>query len=388
MNAMRVGVISTFHNNYNYGGKLQAYAMIRVIKQAGYEAQQIRYGQHQKPLTPAGRVKRLLSSSDYRAAVFQTLLKKLLKSESPALAQRKAAFDAFDAWIDHTEEVYDDAALLENCRQFDAYLCGSDQIWNPDLLKLGYFLNFVPEDRGKISYAASVSNRIDEASAAVFFQHLRSFDGISVREEDTARTLSELLQRPVETVADPTLLLDRQDWDRVASEPLCQEKYLFCYFLGYDRKMRRSAEKFAKEHGLRIVTLPHLLGIQGRCYGCDLDFGDQRLYDVSPAQFLALIRDADFVMTDSFHATVLSLVYRKQFAVYGRTGHAAMGNRLDHLLGLFDLQDRKCQAGTVPEAPIAYRQTYEKVERLRQSSLEFLKRQLSNAEAKYEKQSD
>ncbi len=385
---MRVGIISTFYNNYNYGGKLQAYALVRILQILGYDALQIQYGQHKPSATFPDRIKLLMSKSDYRRAIPQELLFRLLKSSTAQQKERQTAFQAFDNNIPHTDAVYDDIHLPELCNQFDAFICGSDQIWNPDLMKKGYLLDFVPADIYKFSYAASVARRLNETDKQMLSLSLQSFNAISVREDDTATDLSSFLNRPVTVVADPVLLLDVNEWNNIASPEKRSEKYLFCYFLGYSSALRRTATVYAHKHNLRIITLPHMLNTQKRSYFCDLTFGDERLYDVSPAQFLALIRDAEYVMTDSFHATVLALKFQKQFSVYDRMGQKEMENRIAHLLKAYSLESRKCSVNEVSEYKIHYNEISNRASQLCENSLRFIKEQLHLAELANENKSN
>lgn len=377
----KVGIISTFYRNYNYGGKLQAYALTRVLSEMGFEAQQIQYSQHGTRMGQKGsRLHRLLSSPDYRAAAVQKLAGKLMRREREAWSLRRAAFDRFDAQIPHTEKCYDDESIGQTNAMFDAFVCGSDQVWNPMLLKRSYFLPFVEKGKRKLSYAASIANRLDEQWQTVFQQNLADFDAISVREVQDQQKLQTLLERPVERTLDPTLLLSAEQWDGIAKQPKVEQPYLFCYFLGYSAKMRRTVRALARQLGLHLVTVPHMQGASGRFYLSDIGFGDQQVYDVSPAEFIGYIRGAALVATDSFHATIFSLLYQKQFLTFGRREHSEMKRRFDALLPLFGCENRlvsdTCE---VEEAlwlcrePLGYIGKSAELERLRCASLDYLK---------------
>ncbi|MGM9616332.1 polysaccharide pyruvyl transferase family protein [Butyricicoccus sp.] len=388
--SVRIGIVSTFYHNYNYGGKLQCYAMVQAIRRAGYEAEQLSYHQSSavRKKTAVQKLQHAVGSMDYRHAVLQKLAGKCMRKARTGIMQRKAAFDRFDREIPHTASVYSDASIGQTLEQFDAFVCGSDQIWNPMLLKKGYFLDFVPKDRYTFSYAASVAaGGLSEEWQTFFREKLQSFDAISVRESNSRDQLQRLMQREIALTVDPTLLLTAAEWDELAGERVIQQPYIFCYFLGYSSGMRRAAQRFAKAHQLKIITLPHLLGTAGRFYPQDTGFGDEQRYDISPGEFLAFIRDAEYVMTDSFHAAVMSILFRKQFVVFDRTGHAGMGNRIDELLGMFCLNNQRCtlkspfdDIRTKLEQPIAYRETYEVFEQRRQDSWEFLIQNLKKAE--------
>lgn len=379
----KVGIVSTFYKNYNYGGKLQAYALTRALSEMGFEARQIQYHQHGALMSHAkdSKLKRLLSSPDYRAAAVQVLAGKFMWRERKAWELRRTAFDRFDAQIPHTEKCYDDESIAQSNTMFDAFVCGSDQIWNPMLLKKSYFLPFAENGKRKLSYAASIANRLDEQWRGIFQQNLADFDAISVRELQDQRELQTLLGRPVERTLDPTLLLSVEQWDELAEQPKEDQPYLFCYFLGYSAKMRRTVRGLARRLGLRLVTVPHMQGASKRFYISDIGFGDQQVYDMSPAEFIGYIRGAALVATDSFHATIFSLLYQKQFLTFGRREHSEMKRRFDALLPLFGCEDRLVsnvcemeEAFRLCKEPLAYTGKSRELERLRQESLDYLKR--------------
>ena len=383
---IKVGILSTFYNNCNYGGKLQAYALVRYLNQNGYDAVQIQYNQpnrHKKVSIPT-RIKKVLLSSDYRHAVLQTLYGKFLTGAAAHMDTRKAAFARFDGQIPHTTEVYSDDTIEDTVSDFDAFICGSDQIWNPELTKKAYYLGFVPDGKGKFSYAASISNNIPDDWKRTYSESLSRLDAISIREEKNQTVLQEMLGREICVTVDPTLLLDWADWNSVAAEPLVKAPYVFCYFLGYSRKMRQVSAHIAQKMGLKVVTIPHLLGTTRRFYPCDDAYGQEKLYDVSPDGFLALIRDAEYVFTDSFHATVLSLIFRKQFVTFGRTNHPSMASRMENLLEMFGLNNRFCPAvsekyvESIMAQQLHYCDHYEKLEARKTFSKEFLRKNLEN----------
>lgn len=387
--SLRVGIVSPFCENYNYGGKLQAYALTAFLRGRGYAARQIQYRQHGgSPVPPAGGgAGRLLADSDYRRAVGQKLLGKCLPGGKRRLAVRKAAFDRFDGRIPHTEQIYSDADIAAVCGDFDVFITGSDQVWNPGLLKRGYFLDFAGPEKYRFSYAASGAGSLPPGCRAYFQSALAGFDGVSVREEDGQAVLSRLLRRPVALCVDPVFLPGREAWRAVSEDIPVEPPYLLCYFLGYDRAERRAARAFAAQKGLKIVTLPQLLAAAGRYYGCDLGFGDMPLYDVTPGQFVRLIENAAYVMTDSFHAAALSIVFQKRFIVFGRAGNSAMDSRIAGLLSMFGLESRRADGGDIHAAcdilsrPIAYGPA-PGFEARRRDSVSYLRQNLSAAEAR------
>ena len=123
------------------------------------------------------------------------------------------------------------------------------------------------------------------------------------------------------------------------AKKMIEEKYVFCYFLGENNKERKIAREFAKLHNLRLVTIPHAGGI---IQSIDRNFGDKRLYDASPEHFLSLIKYAEFIFTDSFHAVLFSNIYQKQYFVFNRSSKGEMSSRIVDITKLFHQEDRFC----------------------------------------------
>ena len=146
--------------------------------------------------------------------------------------------------------------------------------------------------------------------------------------------MENLLHRPVDVVVDPTMLLDKNEWGNITSDRIIKEHYLFAYLLGEDRKQRKQITQYAKERKIKIVTLPH---VEGKVRAADIGFGDYQLYDIDLPAFLSLIKYADFVCTDSFHAVVFSNIFETNFLVFERvilSKKANMNSRLDTLLDM------------------------------------------------------
>ena len=138
---------------------------------------------------------------------------------------------------------------------------------------------------------------------------------------------------------DPTLLLSIEDWEKIREDVSIDGKYVFCYFLGNNKKSRILARTFARDKGLSLVTIPHATGDVELS---DLGFGDKQLYDISPQQFLSLIKNAEYIFTDSFHAVVFSYLYKRQYFVFHRTRDGAMSTRIQSITELLGSQDHFC----------------------------------------------
>jgi len=257
-------------------------------------------------------------------------------------------------------------------------------VWNPIWYFPPYFLDFVPAGVPKLSYAASIGQtQLPEAVQAIYREHLKDFLAVSVREEDAVTLLEGISPVSPQWVLDPTMLLTCEQWQAVAEPSDLKTPYVFCYFLGNDPVCRRLAADFAAAKGLTLVTIPNATGLQN---SNDADFGDVRLQDPSPEAFLGLIEKADWVFTDSFHATAFSLIFRRQFYTFPRQGHSKMNSRVTSLAGLFGGEARFChdqdrQTLSYLQAlpPLPYDAPTEAFLQARETSLAFLENSLEKA---------
>lgn len=331
----KIGIISYYYKSINFGGVLQAYALCYYLRGLGYDAEQIRYLSN-PPRTPPPpflvRLRRLTVKKLWHRLATWALRGRVRK--------QAAALAAFaEASVPHSAGIYT-AETIRDCRGYDAYIAGSDQIWNPAWYESAYFLPFVPDGTKKIAYAPSLGcASLTEEEAALFRENLKGFSAVSVREADSVELLSPLSPVPVEWLPDPALLLAREQWDEICADRLVQKPYVFCYFLGEDLLSRRLALDFAKKRGLRVVSFLHL---QGGYHEYDAGVEDKRLYGVPPGEFLSLIKYADYIFTDSFHAVVFSELYGREYAVFQRDAAGSMSSRIYSATSLFESRERFC----------------------------------------------
>lgn len=315
-----------FYKSSNYGGILQAYALTKVLRNMGIKASQICY-----EMTSAYSLERRIKmkAKKWLAEVKQykklSVLRKIKKREKIV---QKAAKDI----IPHTKKAYSEKNIQSCLGEFDSFITGSDQVWSQEWP--AYFLSFVPEGRKKIAYAVSVGNSMLPQNEIEYIKkYTKTFTAISAREEETANKLDEIIENTkVELVIDPTLLLESNDWKEVTSPRIISSPYLFCYFLGSDPCLRKLASEYAKEKNLIIVTIPHM---QQRVEVNDLNFGDVQVFNASPQDFLSYIQYASAIFTDSFHASVFSHIFKKQYYVFTRKEFTKMSNRITTLTYMF-----------------------------------------------------
>ncbi len=336
MPSKRIGIITHYYGSTNYGGVLQAYALCKIIDNLGFPCEQICFD---------NSINTKLSSS-HRTRSLKGMVLRMGKNFIFSLYNHrmKSRYNKFDEFrnveIPHSPEVYYEHSIGDCVKHYDTFITGSDQVWNLKWYAAPYFLSFVPKDKEKISYAASLGTeeRFNEQEQAFFSEVLKDYKAISVREESSIMLLGDCTRKKVETVADPTLLLTREKWDEISSERMISGEYLLCYFLGDDKKIRRIAREFCKQNGLKLIVLPR----SGRPNLSDFGFGDRQVFDAGPKEFLSLIKYATYVMTDSFHACVFSSIFDTSFLVFTRKGEDKMSSRIYSLLFSLDLQQVFC----------------------------------------------
>ena len=343
----KIGIITLYHNNDNYGGIAQAYALNKYIQNQGYDSELISYkrsGVHIPNLKE--RIKKegvvsvvrskleMLPDKLYFKFTTKYATKKYGAELESKILLRKEAFLRSRELANHSE-VYTENTIQECVGKYDLYISGSDQIWKPGVLQPPYVFEFLPEKYKRISYASSITvTEYPEEYGEYMKKYLSLYEWISVREKSAKSYLEALLQRTVDVVVDPTMLLDEEEWGKITKERIIKERYLFAYLLGADPDQRRRITAYANKHNLKIVTLPH---VEGKLRSTDIGFGDYQMYDVDLSDFFSLIKYADLVCTDSFHAVVFSNIFETDFLAFDRiilSKKANMNSRMDTLLGM------------------------------------------------------
>ena len=272
---------------------------------------------------------------------------------------------------------------------YDGFICGGDQIWNnwghyADGAIQGFTLEFVPDNKIKFSYAPSTGTVSHEKEFSEQLKPgLKRLDYISVRERSSIPYIEKLSGKKAEAVLDPVMLLDRGQWDKVVKEyahiELPKKKYILTYFLGNSRLQRKAAKQLARRKHMALVTFPFIGSVQN---WSDIGFGDIRMFAAGPLEFVKLIQCAEMVLTDSFHGSVFSIIFEKDFYVFERdmkVGNKDMNIRIDDLLGEFGLSHRKVQAeallninDTISIEPINYEHVSKVLAKRREESMEYL----------------
>lgn len=337
-----VGLMTLDSHTYNFGGILQEYALQRVLEELGSKCEIIDYDVTSEMNTFSMK-RGLYNFTTYKVV---TKIKRTLRQHKKGknvqieVASRKKRFDDFRKDYMKLSRAYKFPELEILQFPYDAIVCGSDQIWNPDFNIPTFFLPFVAKNVRKVIYAASIGKgTLSKWQLKVYGKYMENLDAVSVREVSAQKLLSAQYKQEIKLVLDPTLLLSGATWKEIAaSNTIGVENHVFCYFLENSLEKQAAAYKYAKDRGLKIVTIPYL---HDQVTSLDENFGDIMSYDAGPLEFLNYILKANTVITDSFHATVFSILFEKQFWVFGRNfGTYNMNTRLDTLLEYVEKRDK------------------------------------------------
>ena len=306
------------------------------------------------------------------------------------IALRKYMFNNFSQTKFHISKVYNSKRELNAAHQYAAFVVGSDQLWLPSNIEADYYtLNFVPDNVSKIALSTSFGiSKLPKRQAQKAAKFLKRLDFCSVRELSGQKIVKDLTGRDVPVVCDPTILFTAEEWGCITeNERFIKELYLFCYFLGNNPEQREFVKRFKDKTGYKIVQLQHC----DEYIKSDVEFPDYTPYNVGPAEFVQLIRDAEYVFTDSFHASVFSLLYEKRFFTFRRYNNDSIvstNGRLYSLLSMVGLEERLLKADEDVEKcmlmSIDYKNVHIKLAALREFTKRYIKGALSQLGITYD----
>ena len=274
-----------------------------------------------------------------------------------------------------TKVTYLEKELEPYGASFDVYVSGSDQIWSPKKFNPVYMLSFVANGKPKMSYATSVGTEsIPDELKAHYKELLSDYRHLSVREDNASVYLSDLLGREVLHVLDPCFLLKSKEW-RGLERPLdIPHRYMFCYLIGKSKKYRRDIVELAKDSGLQIVAYTG--------DSADADWSDVHHSRLDPREFIYLVRNAEMVMTDSYHGMVFSLMFERQFVPFLRFSCKDVKNENSRVLSLLrqiSLSDLLIDEQTVIKQPtIDYPLVSDRLRALKEKSYNYLEISLAD----------
>lgn len=350
----KIGIVSLYYNSVNYGGLAQSYALNRYFIDLGYESELISYDRIRKKRPTPGKRKNITSMSvgEIAGKCYRKTVEKLgQKLYARRLDTRKNQMKEFRDAIPHSIRYTEDT--ISQCEnEYDVFVSGSDQIWKPGVVDSGFTFDFLkaPEKKTVLSYSSSVSvKELPEDYIHFMAEALKKYKAVSLREATTAKQFRTVFNRDVHVTVDPVLLIDESIWRKMAGKKFLDEQYVFCYMLGDNIEQRRDIKKYAKSKKLKLVTLPHIKQSSRFEFRVeDISFGDKQMFEVGMPEFLSLIKYADTVITDSFHAGVFSYIFRKEFYLLERptkNPNDVMNVRIYDLLALYGISNRLVKAG-------------------------------------------
>ena len=376
---MKLAVMTWYHYR-NYGTALQVSALCRVLRELGHEPTVIQY----KPNWYFPQI------PDYRlSSVLKRYLRRAPAGSRPrpkeyCPEEKEARFAAYQGeTLRFTAPCVTKTDLERLNEDYDAFLCGSDQIWSPLCYNARYFLDFVHDPRKKIAYAPSLGVKTwdDLYVKRAVGELLRDFDSISVREEQGRKLIRECSGRDAAVVLDPTLLLRAKDWEAQLPQdfPRPEKPYLLVYQLGSDPAQLELAAQTAAELGLELRLIPVSRD--------DLDKPGCIPMPIGPREFLAWIRNASYVCTDSFHGMTISVLFHRPFTALPRfqaRDPRNQNSRVLQLLRTVSMEDRLFDGkngARIPQAAPDFERADAALEAQRASSLQYLTEALRHADA-------
>lgn len=370
-----VGII-TMHKVLNYGSALQAYALQRKIGDLGCDCFLIDYiypnEYHQTmSVTKSSFIKELKGIC--RRILFFLFYKK---------KQQKLLFSKFwKEYFQMTEVYRTNKDIFDNPPDFDIYVTGSDQVWNPIHMKGDptFFCDFIKNGNKRISYAASFSaGNLDEKYAMKYKELLNKYTSISVRENNGVDIVRELTSKESVCVCDPTMLLTKNEYKELSihSSITIEGPYILAYILNYNFNpyptIQKVIDEIKRKTKLPVVYL--LCNTLNAVYRPNTKI----ISAAGPNEFLWLFQHASYVVTSSFHGVAFSLIFEKQF--YAVTGNANHDNRIRSLLEETGAEERLIYTGSniskMKINELDYSLIRSKIENYRLYSVEYLKKSL------------
>lgn len=322
-------LISTYHNEMNFGAALQSYALQRTLSAIGLESTLLSVN-NKKKIVKNGlkdKVKRLLNR------LYNLKYKKDIQNG------RMRFNEFFDSYHITSTKYNSLEELLKNPPEADVYLSGSDQVFNPINMRKDFFLQFGKESVKRISYAASLGvKKIPEEKRGEFKKFIDDFDKISLRETMAVDEFKKVTGVDAEVNIDPSFLVSEEHWQSLQDNKVAdrlKKPYILVYVIYKPKWLSKRLYQLKQKTGREIVVVSYS--------GFSNIYYDQYIVDAGPREFLGLVANADMVISSSFHGNVFSAIYKKPF--YAVVNPKAP-DRIRSLLNLFGLSDRELKSET------------------------------------------
>lgn len=344
---MKVGIL-TRRAGFNLGSSLQAYAITKLFEKIGCDCKIINYDESSAHLL--WRIRPFID--DIQWALFQKLsiFKSLKKYKYLYIRNLQySKFQKFEKdFLPLTSKVCrSNNDLRIAAKEFQTIVCGSDQIWSPFLFDSAFYFGFLSEKENirTIAYAPSIGTSNPSLISTRQVNLLKKIDYVSCREEDGSAIIKNIISRDVPVVLDPTLMIYNSEWDSLADsiQNLESTPYILCYFLGTNIPQKYISE-LSRLTGYRILNIQmfnRMNNLQS----------DREITDIGPCEFLNLIKNAMWVCTDSFHATIFSYIYKRKMSIFERFKSTDTINQNSRIYTLVNLLKIKWALKSLNEMP-------------------------------------
>lgn len=375
----KIGIV-TSARELNYGAILQAYALQRIISEFGFDSKLL-WWSNQRNSHRDIRIRKLFAmfvTYVKNPGIMNNSVKAYGHTFEKSMTQNSIElFEKFENEFLNIEFLtYGQMkrfAFSEDCR---AVIAGSDQIWNSYAIYVDpfYYLQFSPKSK-RIAYAPSLGkNDIPSYNKQKMKRYINGINRLSVREETGRTLLSEITDKKLEVVLDPSLLLDSNIWKTIESKMNIPKEYILLYFL--DQPNIECVKEITEKYGLPVLALPYEIPLFN-------GIENIRYIDAGPAEFLSLVDNASLVLTDSFHGTAFSINYNKTFLTFDRQygKNQSQASRILDLLRTFELTHHFISGDFNSQSiEIDYKPVNNKLEQLREKSMKYLKDAIEDCE--------
>lgn len=360
----------TRHTVYNYGSVLQAYATQEAIKKLGYEPICVNY--YRSDEKPKQLVSTLLKCSSWNKNPITRLVYML--TQKPVYSYSGKRFEKYKSLVKLSEHEYNnESELIENPPKADIYMTGSDQVWNTitcDKIDPVYFLSFLKGNEKRVAYAASFGgNKVKDEDKAKISALLKKYDKITIRENSGVKIAQNLGVDAVQ-VLDPTLLLSKEEWEKIIPQRQCNEKYVLVYQLHPNKSFDKYAKAFAKSKGLKLYRVSncfHHIVRSGRFISCP-----------PLGEFLYRIKNAEYFLTDSFHGTAFAIGLNTQFVNVLPKSYSERISSVLELIGCENRILKDYNDFSITDTPINFDEVNNKISVQRKKSYDILSEMLGD----------
>lgn len=327
----------TWLNNNNYGTILQAYALQHFLIKEGYDVKNLDYIPNTK-----NRIYNMIKSGNSPTIFINRFKNKILEKKEYKEQNKIQAnkFQEFKKNMIKTTKIYTTEKSLNNFEEkYDAYVCGSDQIWSPKLLNPVYYFSFLPDSAKKIAYAPSFGvSTVKNRKGKKIKKYLASFNSISVREESGSKILYNLTNKKYPVNVDPTLLLTKEEWEKLINKnEIKDQNYIFCYFLKYNDNYYKQIISMASKINKKIIIVNK--NFKGETNNKDIIIKN----DLGPTEWLSYIKNSSQIFTDSYHGFIFSIIFNKEVGIFKRfadNNSNSQNSRIYNLANKLDLTNR------------------------------------------------